>query len=87
MVLTIPFTHIILYSDEPGDYLAPETDIEGYLCEPGNLVSDGKRVGMVYRAAAPSPFYGDPDWRVYVGNLPGEPAWSDYWSVFEVEII
>lgn len=56
-------------------------------CEPGDIVTDGKRVGMVYGAAAPSPFYGETDWQVYVGNLPGEPAWSDYWSVSEVEPI
>lgn len=38
MVLNIPFTHIVFYSDEPADTLAPELpDALEYL-EPGDLI-------------------------------------------------
>lgn len=88
MEVRIPFTSIILFPDpDLGDFLMPEADIEGYAAQVGDLVTDGKRTGRVHKAAALSPYWGDPDWRVYVGNLPGEPAWSDYWTVYEVEII
>lgn len=84
----IPFTQIDLWPDpESADFLAPEADIEGYRAQVGDLVSDGNRLGIVYRPAIPSPYPGDPDWYVYVTNLPGTPAWGDYWLVYDVEII
>lgn len=54
MVLTIPFTNIILYSDEPGEFLAPDLpEVETYL-EPGDTIEyaapSGKRFNGVVRA-------------------------------------
>lgn len=88
MALNIPFTSITLWPDpEPADYLPPELDAEGYYVQIGDIVSIGNRAGMVYGTAMPSPFYGVDEWQVYVGNMPGQSAWSDYWDVQDIEII
>lgn len=87
MALNIPFTRFTLFADPtPADFLAPEAP-EGYTAQLRDIVSIGKRAGMVYSTAMPSPFWNDERWLVYVGNLPGQPAWADYWDALDIEII
>lgn len=80
-------TPVIVGDFEPSDLLMPETDIEGFTAQPGDIVIYNGREGLVLKAAAPSPFCGEDGlWAVYVSNVDG-PAWSDYWPALSISIL
>lgn len=64
------------------DLLPPATpDLDGYVCEPGDVVTFGQYAGLVLQSAEPSPFYGDYRDMVYVASGDG----ADYWPAAEVK--
>ena len=81
------FRQMLFADPTSADFLPPLPEAIGHMAQVGDIVVCGNRAGMVYGGAVPSPFYGETEWVVYVGNLPGQRAWSDYWPVDEVEII
>lgn len=80
-------TNIFWPDPTPGDYLPPLPEALGYMAQVGDVVVCGNRAGLVYASAMPSPFYGDTRWTLYIGNLPGQRAWSDYWDVDDIDNI
>lgn len=68
-----------------GDYLPPEHEDRASLFRDGDLVTDGKRVGIL-QFIEPSPYFNEEVngiERAFVVALNG--GWSDYWLIEETD--